>query len=254
LSQAIQIAKLYDYEEYLESDFGKKEFSNHTNLEKTTLQDVTIELHKTLVAAKSYNFSVPVDWFWEQTESMNILSSSGQFPNVFMLTPTAQILYAASHAKLQHADKKAPLRWLYDLDRLIRFYASHLDWDLLLSQAKIFEWGSALDAAILETVNWFGTPVPEYVLASLSEVSDRSSKIVALKQIEPATYMLQKIQMLRLLKGSFRIRYLLTLIFPSPTYIRKRFELRTAWAVPFHYVVYWWHAIKGGFRSLIFFF
>jgi hypothetical protein len=171
--------------------------------------------------------------------------------NLFMLTPTAQVLYAASHAMLQHGGKKAPLRWFYDLDRLIRFYAGRLDWDLLLSQARIFEWGSALEAALSKTVACFGTPIPEHVLTSLSGISDRHQKLVALKQIQPATHVLEERQQLLSLKGYARFRLLLALIVPSPVYMRWRYRLKTSWAVPAYYVLRWWGILKDALHTVI---
>ena len=113
-----------------------------------------------------------------------------------MLTPEAQVLYAAGHAMLQHGGNNTPLRWFYDMDCLIRHYTDRLDWDLLLSQAKSFEWGSALEAFLTQTIAYFDTPVPERVRASLSESFDRHRGLVALKQTHPATHILAERQKL----------------------------------------------------------
>ncbi len=64
-----------------------------------------LELHHSLVADKTFTYAVPVDWFWEQTEPLGTSSSQMKFENFLMLTPIAQVLYAASHAMLQHGGK-----------------------------------------------------------------------------------------------------------------------------------------------------
>ena len=97
---------------------------------------ITLELHHSLVADKTFTYAVPVDWFWEQTEPLGRTSLGMEFENLLMLTPIAQILYAASHAMLQHGGKNVSLCWYYDLDRLIRHYDGRMDWDQLLSQAS----------------------------------------------------------------------------------------------------------------------
>jgi hypothetical protein len=252
LSQAAQIAKSFGYVEQLGANPGLWDLHNHEIwLQKTTPKVITVELHKSLVAAKSFKYAIPMEWFWDQTEPMGGSSSILVFENLRMLTPTAQMLYAASHAMLQHGGKEAPLRWFYDLDRLIRFYAGRLDWDLLLSQSKIFEWGSALEAALSKTITCFDTPIPEHVLTSLSGISDRYQKLVALKQIRPATSVLDERHRLLSLKGSARFRFLLALIVPSPVYMRFRYRLKTSWAIPAYYVIRWWDILKDGFHSLV---
>lgn len=64
----------------------------------------------------------------------------------------------------------------------------------MLSQARKFEWSSALDAALSQTYSYFNTPIPEQVRASLSEQSDRHQQLVALMQIQPATHILEERQ------------------------------------------------------------
>jgi len=161
------------------------------------------------------------------------------------------VLYAAAHAILQHGGKIAPLRWFYDLDRLIRVRTEQIDWDLLLAQSKIFEWGSALEAALSKTVACFDTPIPGHVLPSLSGISDRNQKLVALKQIHPATHSLDELQKLQSLKGSARFRFLLALIVPSPAYMRWRYRLKTSWAIPAYYVIRWWGILKDAPHTVI---
>ena len=253
LSEAVRIAKSLGYVDAVpEASPGLRDLLNHEIcLQKTGSSSITLEIHHSLVADRSFSYAVPVDWFWEQTESLDASFMKVSDLNLFMLTPTAQVLYAASHAMLQHGAKNAPLRWFYDLDRLIRFYAGRLDWDLLLSQARIFEWGSALEAALSKTVACFGTPIPEHVLTSLSGISDRHQKLVALKQIQPATHVLDERQKLLSLKGYARFRLLLALIVPSPAYMRWRYRLKTSWAIPAYYVIRWWGILKDALHTVI---
>ena len=169
--------------------------SHHIFLQKMDTQPFTLELHYSLVADKSFTYAVPVDWFWSQTELLGGPSQT-RFENLHMLSPAAQILYAAAHAMLQHGGKNTPLRWYYDLDRLVRFYEERIDWELLLSQAETFEWGSALNAALSQTCIYFNTPVPDDVRASLSKHTDRHQELVALLQTKPDTHILEERQKL----------------------------------------------------------
>jgi len=252
LSKAVQIAQSFGYVDTIpDASPGLRALLNHEIcMQKTGPQAITLEIHNSLVADKAFSYAVPVDWFWEQSEPLGG-TLQARFEPLRMLTPTAQVLYAAAHAMLQHGGKVAPLCWFFDLDRLIRSYDGRMDWDLLLSQARIFEWGSALDVALVQTHACFRTPIPEYVWAGLSEHADRHRKLVALKQVRPATHILEEFQKLQSLNWYGRFRLVTALIAPSPTYMRWRYGLKTSWEIPAYYVIRWWGILKDGFRSLV---
>jgi len=204
-----------------------------------------LELHHSLVADRAYVYAVPVDWFWSQTEPL-------QAPGgLLMLSPTAQVLYAAAHAMLQHGGHSAPLRWFYDLDRLLAVYAGRLDWTLLLSQAREFEWTSALAAALEQACELFETPLPPRVRLSLAGVVDRHQPLVALKQLPPATHILLESRKLRSLTWPARIRLFLALLAPSPAYMRWRYRLRYDFLLPYAYLRRWLGIAADGLRTLL---
>jgi hypothetical protein len=253
LAKAVQIANSLGYEDTLpDASPGLRDLLSHEIcLQKTGAYSMTLELHHSLVADKSFVYAVPVDWFWEQTEPLIVSLSRVRFESLLMLTPAAQILYAASHAMLQHGRKNTPLRWFYDLDRLINTYAGRMDWDLLLSQASVFEWGSALDAALSQTRAYFNTPVPDNVLASLSELTDRHRELVALLQNKPATHVLEEGQKMLALNGVARFRLFFALLIPSPSYMRWRYQLKTSWALPVYYLFRWRGILKDAFHTIV---
>ncbi len=252
-SEALQIAKSLGYVDTMpEASPGLNDLLNHhICLQKTGSPSIMLEIHHSLVADQSFRYAVPVDWFWEQTEPLETLFLKASDLDLFMLTPTAQVLFAASHATLQHGGNVTPLRWFYDLDRLIRFYAGHIDWDLLLSRAVIFEWGSALEAALSKTVACFDTPIPEHVLTSLSGNSDRHRQLVGLKQGQPAMHVLQKYQYFLSLNWYGRLRLILALFVPSPAFMRWRYQLKSSWLFPVYYLFRWWQILKGALQIII---
>ncbi len=255
LSEAVRIAKTLGYMDAVpEASPGLNDLLNHAIcLQKTDQHAVMLELHKSLIADKSFTYAVPVDWFWDQTEPLDG-ATQARFNALRMLTPTAQVLYAAAHAMLQHGGKNTPLRWYYDLDRLIHYYGQRIDWDLLLSQARVFEWSSALDAALSQTHAYFDTPIPGHVRDSLSEYPDRHKKLVAVLQQRPATHMLEERQKLMALNGYGRFRLMMALIAPSPAYMRWRYQLQTPWSLPAYYLIRWLGIFKDALRTLISFF
>ena len=252
LAEAVEIAKSLDYQIIKpEASPGLRDLINHEIcLRKNGAQPIILELHHSLVADKTYSYAVSVDWFWKQTESLKPLSPEMRFKSLLMLTPEAQVLYAASHAMLQHGGSNTPLRWFYDIDCLIRQYEGRMDWDLLLSQAKSFEWGSALDAFLSQAITYFDTPVPDRVYTSLSESTDRHRGLVALKQTRSTTNILAERQRLLSLNLYGRFRLVLALLIPSPTYMRWRYHLKSSWMLPVYYPFRWWGILKDAVRTV----
>jgi hypothetical protein len=250
LAEAVQIARLMGYVETTpEASAGLTELLNHEIcLQKPGQQEITLELHHSLVADKSFTYAVPVDWFWEQTEPLES-QAKDSLPGLRVLTPTAQVLYAAAHAMLQHGGRKAPLRWFYDLDLLIRSYSERMDWELLVSQAEKFEWGSALDVALSQANAFFDTPIPASILDRLSHQSDRHRRLVELKQIPPTTHILEERQKLLSLNNYGRFRLVVALIAPNPSYMIWRYQLKSPWLLPLYYPYRWWGILKDAVRT-----
>jgi hypothetical protein len=254
LAETVRIAKATGYMDGQPEAYPwlGKLLHGEVPLIKTSPPFIMIELHNSLLVDKSFTYSVPVEWFWAHTEPLDV-SLQKRFENLRMLTPTAQALYAGAHAILKHGTK-APLRWFYDLDRVIRFYSGRMDWELLLSQARIFEWGSALDAALSQTRAYFNTPIPDGLLKDLSEIKDRHSQWVAIRQNEAATHTLTEIQSLMVRRWYGWLILFFGIIIPSPAYMRWRYQLTTPWALPAHYLLRWWGILKDSLLTMLSFF
>jgi hypothetical protein len=189
-----------------------------------------------------------VDWFWTQTEKL-------EYPfhvphdNLFMLTPTAQLLFAAAHAMLQHGGEQAYLIWFYDIDQIIRQYDTRIDWNLLVAQATLFNWGSALKAALDQTNVYFDTPIPQEVQVNLAQQTDKHANVVIQKQTRPATLFLEEVQSLRSLNAYARARVIIALVFPTPAYMRGRYRLKSPWQLPTYYFIRWWGILKNMYET-----
>lgn len=221
------------------------------HLEKKGTVPAALELHHSVVADKTFTYSVPTDWFWDQTEPLDTKTPGIGPGSLLMLSPVAQILYAASHAMLQHGGAEVSLCWYYDMDRLIHHYRDRLDWEQLLRQARSFEWGSALNAALAKTHAYFHTPIPGIVLDELSGITDRNSQLVALKQKRPATHVLQEHQKLLSLNWHGRLRLLQALVVPSPAYMRWRYGLKSSWKLIIHYPLRWWGILMDAAKTVM---
>ncbi|MFZ5882115.1 MAG: nucleotidyltransferase domain-containing protein [Chloroflexota bacterium] len=246
--EAVQIVRSLGYvESEPEALPGIRSLLSH---EACLVKDtVVVEIHHSLVADKSFTYAVPVDWFWEQTEPLN--GQDARLHGLLMLTPSAQLLYAAAHAMLQHGGHKVPLRWEYDIDQLVRSYADRLDWDLLLSQARAFAWTSALREALSRAREYFDTPVPRDVENQLAQTTDRHARLVAQKQIRPVTHIHRERLKWLSLNWMGRLQMLAALVFPSPAYMRWRYGFQGHGRLPWYYLVRWAGILKGGLRTAV---
>ena len=251
ISEAVEIAKTFGYVETVPEVFPglNKLLGDEICLRKTGSPFVVIELHNSLLVNKSFTYAVPVDWFWEQTERLDS-SSLVVHENLGMLTPTAQLLYAAGHAVLKHGGRNTALRWYFDLDRLIRFFDLRMDWDLFLKQAEAFQWGSALDVALSETYKYFNTPIPNHVLAALSQTVDSHRNLIARKDIQTSSRILEEYQNLLARNWFGRFILLLGLVMPGPAYMRWRYGLKSNWGLPLWYLYRWWGIFKDMLQTL----
>ena len=233
-----------------EISLGLQDFLNHeVCLQKNAAHPLIVELHHSLVADRTYAYAVPVDWFWEQTELLHSPFAAESLGNLLTLKPEAQILYAAAHAILQHGEGSAPLRWFYDIDRLVRHYQESINWELLCSQVQTFEWGSALHRFLTRTIDYFDTPIPKRVMDTLANIPDQHLKLIIAKENNPRTRFDAEYQRLLSLNVLGRARLVFALLFPSPAYIRWRYSLTNPLKIPFFYFFRWGEIIKDVIRA-----
>lgn len=220
-------------------------------LRKTELPLTTLEVHHTLAAEDTSAHTVSVDWFWSQTEFMEAYTPGRKLGRLRMLSPTAQLLYACAHA-MQHGGRKASLRWLYDIDLLVRVHAARLDWELLLAQARSFEWDSAAYTVLDQARSCFETPIPQAVLDALANGPDQDSGGGSEMQTPPGTHTLEEYRKLKSLDLPGKLKSILGLVVPGPAYMRWRYGVKHSWTLPVWYLYRWWGIVLDGVGTLVY--
>jgi len=240
-----------DYHEYLpEASPGlDRLISHHAHLRRDDSTGTLLELHWTLVASAAFRHAVSMDWFWENLEPC--LPWCEKFPpgeqcKVYQLNPTANLLYLAAHQMLQHGGEHASLRWLLDLQRLIKYRGDQIDWQALVIQADQFGWSGALSAALEAVQECFGTTLPDGLLSTLQAQTGPFDELVELKTGQAPTRILGEWKKLRSLNWPGRVRLFIALVFPSPAYIRWRYRPRPEWIWPLYYLYRWVDIARDG--------
>ncbi len=227
----------------------------HTRFDGGPGSNVTVEIHWRLVAGAADWRSPSQAWFWQQREPWQPASitgptaSTGSVPST--LTPTAHLIYLAAHLMLQHGGAGARLIWLYDLHLLIGQHGDRIQWDLAIKQASTFRWTAALHDALVATQAYFDTTLPEGVLNRLQALADTvTSTFIRRKATTAPTPTMSEWFKIMALEPRARVTFVLSLLWPSPAYIRWRYQPRPSRLWPLYYLFHWLRILHAGFHTL----
>jgi hypothetical protein len=226
----------------------KKQVSNNGAL---------IEIHWQLIGGDTDRRVPSMNWFWERIEpwSLHPQESDGATSQnsgaAYQLNPLAHILYLAAHLILQHGSTQKRLIWLYDLHLLITRYGDILDWTAIMKHARAFHWDIALNAALKNTHQYFGTVLPEHIedrILSVHRTDMQDMTMPEMSTVSRATLLKEELSNL-----TWRGRYYLVRshLFPSPTYLRWRYQPQRAWLWPLYYPYRWVDIAGTALRAMI---
>lgn len=134
---------------------------------------------------------------------------------------------------IQHKGRQAPLLWFYELDTLIRRQEANLDWNAIIEQGRLMEQSAAIADVLTALTKTFHSPIPDSVVERLDDPRRNSSSSlcsvidhVILVQSLPNSG--EEFALLATL-GTFKdkLRYILSLVFPAPRYMIRRYGTST---------------------------
>ena len=217
---------------YLESSLGQGEDVGylHHFIFTDPQTDVRFEIHRTLPLFPSAEDAL--SWFLSQTRI-------DEFAGYSFLTfkPEAQLLHLAAHAVLEHGGARGAIAlWFYDIDQLIRRWGDALDWDETLDRARRLAWEAALHEAILLARRYFDTPTPPPIRTWLELSPDGLSGYNILRSMTSGerSSTLIILHILRGLTWRERIQQLSHMLFPSRSYMQRRYP-QWPWLLAYPY-------------------
>lgn len=198
-----------------------------------------VELHWHLLDIPYYLRHLPMDWFWENTVTLEIEGEKYK-----VLNPVANMVYLPAHLALHH--RYQALHPLLDLALLIIHHQETTDWNKVIHAAQQFE----LLFALRETLNrlaqhWSSLPILE-PLQYLDRVqpSTNDSRLFHLLTAETRTTTLDFYTTFVSLPGFLpRLRYAWVNLFPQPAYMNRRYGVIRNWHLPYWYL----HRLITGF-------
>jgi hypothetical protein len=191
-----------------------------------------VELHWHVLDVPYYMHKLPMDWFWEHSETRTI---AGQ--PFLVLNTMANLVYMPAHLALHHRFEQ--LHSLLDLALLIVNNQGQVDWPNVIAAARSFE----LVAALRETLDhlaqcWPSLPLtePRRQLAAVTP-SRADARLFRLLTTEASSTPMRIYTTLVSLPGvAARARYLWDNIFPQPAYMKKRYQIHAGWTLPYWYL------------------
>lgn len=196
---------------------------------------VAVELHYALIGLRSKILPASqLEWFWTQTRVIH----AGEM-EFSAFTPEAELLYLCAHAILQHGETEFILQRYLDLHLLIEKNPA-LDWQLIMERAIELRWTYAVARALEITRAYFGTTLPENFLEEL-QTRRRADEDAgnALWILPNATRLEATRSFMHGMSRSEKWKWFWSSLFPTPAYMKWKYEIRAEWQIPFFYFYRW---------------
>jgi hypothetical protein len=216
-------------------DTATFEYENEIVLMKTGEPEYYLDFHWNLLDSMYYQHVVDVDWFWQTAVPVSIDGIE-----TMILGPEAQILHLCSHLSIHHQNEG--LLWFNDIAMLLHKYNDKLDWTVLFDQAVQFDLVLSLQNTLLKVVKEWAIDVPRGILDRLLtlDVSVNEKRIHERRRSDTRLVARRFYTDLSEIPGwSSRLRYALLHFFPSITYMKRRYDIRRPYLLPFYYPYRW---------------
>lgn len=210
----------------------------HYSLRGGIANTVLLELHTKLLDDEILPLK-HMPWFWAHQQTVHL----GDNTAFSTLAPEAHFLYLCAHAILQHGEYNLILLQFYDLHQLITQNA--LNWQIIVDQATILGWTLCVERALQLSIEYFATPIPDTVFdALLSErlPHDLLPSIDELTDTEPRWEGVRRV--LKVLSLREKVNYVRAILFPTRSYMYRRYNIKLRKAVWFYYAYRWFD--QGG--------
>lgn len=190
-----------------------------------------LEMHRHVVDLPYYNQRIPIEWFWERTQTRELFGTP-----VRIFSPTAQLLHLCAHLAIHHGGEG--LLWLYDLALLLSRHAGEIDWRDMFEATQAFELTLAVRQVLARVRETWGVDIPQDARQRLDGVR------VSFKERMAFTAMAARQSAAGPLWDALfapdlrtNLRYWVQALLPPREIIRRRYRVKRDWLLPFYYLV-----------------
>lgn len=211
--------------------------------DKPQLSKWNLDIHWDLLSRPGLIGSLPIADWWQRRRSIDFAGLP-----VMVLDPADALVHACTHQLLEHRGNLR-LRWLLDVDRLIRseaYVITPAHWQRLRAEYRDSMFLPVIQAGIRQAVHWLATPLSSAAKDLISEPVSFEQKLFYLSYVVPKKSA-REIIMASSDQGS-RYKYLVHLavssFFPRPRYMMQRYRFSNRIFLPFYYGKRLWQGLK----------
>jgi len=218
-----------------------EEFRYEETWLKPGLVNTYIDLHWGLFNHLYYQPGVTTQWLWDTALNLEINQVKVQ-----VLGYEAQVLHLCAHLCLHHTGDE--LMWLQDIAELIHRYPDQIDWAQLLIQVPAFHLVLPVQQVLQQLAVDWAIPIPREVMEQILALkpSAREARVFGWLRAFPLAATLRSFlaDLVGAVSWPQRFRYAWNTIFPSPSYMRQRYQILSPWLTPFYYPYRWLRAFN----------
>jgi hypothetical protein len=222
-----------------------EEFHGEITFVKEDDPSVMIEPHWMLSPEYTYSRNINTEDLWQRSRKVTIAGV-----DTLVLCTEDALLHLCLHLFLHSRSM-----WLVnacDIDGLIRYYNSSIDWAAFLSRVVHYKLCFPVRYGLNTTVEAFGSSVPEFVLRELTayKASRLELSIAHILTNYTGAFGPESLATLLTIPGiRQKVRYLFAIFFPSREWLLSRYTISPA-IPPAMYIVHIGNVILNSFKGL----
>jgi hypothetical protein len=241
----------YVSHERFKTNFIRK-FNKSSHLPPLVSGNVSIEIHLR-AHIEDCEYNVNIDDYWE-----NARPATNEITNLAELSANDLLQYLCLHLDSHFNNGNAQLLTYCDTAEVLKFYQNEFDWVLFNKSCDEYNCSKNVYRHLFLVWKYFDVHLPDSILHKAKEHIDpwtenlftfylQGKKKEILKEFSHSTIAkLEKVKS----RGN-KVLYLIHDIFPSVTYMKKRYKIRNKVWVPFYYLVRFKAGIMVLFRYLV---
>jgi hypothetical protein len=215
------------------------EYENELTFSRQEAIRIDVDLHWSLIDSPFYQEQLAMDWFWS-TARRRALGRTG----ALTLGAEAQLLHLCAHLMLHHGG--SGLVWWNDIAEVVRAEGAAIDWDEVVEKARGFRLLLPLREVLDALAAEWGVAIPAAALRQLARVEPTRREAELFAHLSAGESAGERLWTdLRSMTGwRRRLRFAATNLFPAPAYMRRRYRIRHAAALPVYYAYRWWRGCR----------
>ena len=190
-----------------------------------------IELHSSLYNPPHTPILAQLEWFFNHRTAYHKDSHT-----IWTFEPTAQLLQLSAHLWLHH--EGSDLLGLYDIYHHVSIYFNQIDWEQVLNIGHDFELLMPLQQVLPELSGSWGIPIPSLILKRLTTLQPslrERRKFGKHADHDQNYFSVLPNHIFSFPDWPSRLRYLWSISFPSPEFIRYKYNARGLFQLVFFY-------------------